>query len=491
MIELVNIPSGPGLDDYAAAMYLTGAVEQLRATARELAPKLAGRTVWMVNSTASGGGVAEMLPRMVGILNELGVNTKWAVIGTDKLAFFDLTKRVHNLIHGVGTAQLSPVDADLYDSVSSDLCGELRTWLAPQDVLVIHDPQPAGMGAKLKAELGIKAVWRCHIGLDRHVPQTRAAWNFLRPYVDSYDHAIFTATEYIPSFLEGRTSIIHPALDPFTEKNRPLPLPELTGILYAARLAPAPGEILTQRFSRPAERLQPDGSFKPATEPEDFGVLWRPYVVEVSRWDTLKGWVQLLDAFIDLKQNLAKYAEQGDQRHRRTLELVRLVLAGPEPAAVKDDPEAQEVLKELCSTYTKLDPAIQADVALISLPMTSRTENALMVSALHSCATLVVQNSIQEGFGLTATEPMWKGTPMVVSSACGLRQQVKPGEHGLMIQDPSDCHDVARTINAVLADPVQRATMARNAQRRVRDDFLVFTQLRRYLKVLADCVQAD
>ena len=111
-----------------------------------------------------------------------------------------------------------------------------------------------------------------------------------------------------------------------------------------------------------------------------------------------------------------------------------------------------------------------------------------MVAALHSCSSVVVQNSIQEGFGLTATEPMWKGTPTLVSSACGLRQQVRPGEHGLMIKSPSDPNDVASTLSQLLADPVKRAEMARNAQRRVRDDFLVFTQLRRYLKVLSDCV---
>ena len=489
MIELVDIPAGPNLDDYAASMNLTTAVQQLRDAAAKHGPKLQGRTVWMVNSTARGGGVAEMLPRMVGILNELGVTTKWAVIGTDKTAFFDLTKRVHNLIHGVGTPELSTDDAALYDEVNSTLASEMRSILKPHDVLVIHDPQPAGMGSKLKQDLGLTAVWRCHVGLDSHVPQTKAAWNFLKDHVTPYDHAIFTAPDYIPSFLQDRAAIIHPALDPYTAKNRELSLPDLMGILYAAKLVPAPGPVLGAPFKHPAERLQADGTFKPATEPENFGVLYRPYVMEVSRWDNLKGWVQLLDAFIHIKQNLAEYAAQGDATHRRTLELLRLVLAGPETAAVADDPEAKDVLERLCTTYANLDPSIQKDVVLLSLPMASRTENALMVSALQKCATVVVQNSIQEGFGLTATEPMWKGTPTLVSSACGLRQQVVPGEHGLMIEDSSDPMSVADTLNRLLAHPAKRAEMARNAQRRVRDDFLVFTQLRRYLEVLAGCAK--
>jgi trehalose synthase len=89
------------------------------------------------------------------------------VIGTKKVAFFDLTKRMHNLIHGSGEPALSPADLALYDEVSTDLAGEFQGWLGPRDVLFIHDPQPAGMGAKVKDALGLRGVWRCHIGLDR------------------------------------------------------------------------------------------------------------------------------------------------------------------------------------------------------------------------------------------------------------------------------------------------------------------------------------
>jgi trehalose synthase len=487
-VGLVDIPGGPGLDDYAASMHLTSVVAALREAASAFGPKLRGRSVWMVNSTARGGGVAEMLPRMVGILNELGVTTKWAVIGTERMEFFDLTKRIHNLIHGVGVPELSEADRELYDSVSSSLAMQLRPYLKSEDVLVVHDPQPAGTGSKVKAELGLKTVWRCHIGLDRVVPQTKTAWKFLRPFVQEYDRGIFTAPEYIPDFFADRATVIHPGLDPYTPKNRELTLPELTGILYASRLTRVAGPTVGEPFGRAAERLQADGSFQPATEPEDFGVLSRPIVMQVSRWDNLKGWIPLLEGFIRIKQDLDRYAAAGSAEHRRTLELMRLVLAGPEPAAVQDDPEARDVLNQLVTTYTRLEPAIQRDVVLLSLPMESHVENALMVSALQKCSTVVVQNSIQEGFGLTATEPMWKGTPTLVSSACGLRQQVRPGEHGLMIEDPSDPDDVADTLNRLLADPAKRAEMARNAQRRVRDDFLVFTQLRRYLELLATVV---
>jgi trehalose synthase len=486
MIQLVDIPQGPTLDDYAASMHLTGAVEALRQVARECVPKLAGRTVWMVNSTARGGGVAEMLPQMVGILNELGLRTKWAVIGTDKLEFFDLTKRLHNLIHGSGKPELSAADRALFEDVSQTLYADMRPMLSQQDVLLIHDPQPAGMGSKLKQDLKIPAVWRCHIGLDQVLPQTKAAWNFLKPYLETYDHAIFTAPEYVPDYLRSKWSLSCPALDPFSPKNRELSIPDLVSILYAARLATPPGPVLAEPFAAAAERLQPDGSFKPANQPEDIGVLSRPIIMEVSRWDNLKGWVQLMDGFILIKQNLEKYATNA--QHRKTLELMRLVLAGPDPAAVADDPEAMQVLGQLIDRYKSLPAAIQKDVVLLSLPMKSLAENAMMVAALQRCCTVVVQNSIQEGFGLTATEPMWKGTPTLVSSACGLRQQVKPGVHGLMIQKPGDPTDVAATLAELLADPARRATMARAAQRRVRDEFLVFTQLQKKLRALVAAV---
>ncbi|HOU94135.1 MAG TPA: glycosyltransferase, partial [Polyangiaceae bacterium] len=155
---------------------------------------------------------------------------------------------------------------------------------------------------------------------------------------------------------------------------------------------------------------------------------------------------------------------------------------------VADDPEAKQVLEELRATFLALPAEIQRDVALLSLPMSSHRENQLMVSALQYGSTIVVQNSVQEGFGLTVTEAMWKGTPLVVSSACGIRQQIRPGVDGTMVRDANDPSQIAAALRSALADPAGRVRMARNARRRVRDEFLIFNQVKQNVKLLAELV---
>jgi trehalose synthase len=486
MVRIIEIEPHQSLTDYAEVANLAHAVKELRAEAERLIPGLKDRTVWMINSTALGGGVAEMLPPMVFLLRELGVRVEWAVMETDRAEFFPLTKRLHNLVHGEGDPELRSVDRSLYDAVSRENAESLRPLLRPEDILVVHDPQPLGMGALLSADLGLRAIWRCHIGLDEQTPATRAAWNFLEPYATAYDHSIFTASEYIPPFLAGRASIIQPGVDPLSHKNRDLSLHRLVGVLVDSALLNAYGPVLTPPFPDPARRFQTDGSFAPATEPEDIGLLFRPIITQVSRWDRLKGFRPLLDAFARLKRDSGSAPREGDPRHRRSLEIVRLVLAGPDPRSIQDDPEAGQVLEDLCSAYLALEPELQQDVVLLTLPMANRKHNALMVNALQRSSTIVVQNSLREGFGLTATEAMWKRIPVLGTHACGLRQQIRDGLDGRLVSDPENPDELAEVLNRMLADPVARDRWARQAQRRVHDEFLIFSQLRRWLDVLSD-----
>ena len=489
MIELVDVQDTKTLDDYNAYAHLTYAVQDLIRSAQEPVDALEDRTVWMVNSTAQGGGVAEMLPKVVSMLRELGVDTEWAVIDSDEERFFSLTKRIHNLLHGAGDPHLSRDDRALYESVSRTLAKEMKPRIGPDDILVVHDPQPLAMGAILRDELDIPAIWRCHIGLDETTPATQAAWDFLQPWVERYDQTVFTLDEYVPAFLDDRSAIIHPAIDPLSYKNRELSIHTLTGILNNASLADPSQPSLMRPFETPAQRLQADGSFAPATEPEDIGLLVRPIVTQISRWDRLKGFAPLLKAFAQMKRNRHDRQDALDDQHRRRLDLVRLVLAGPDPESVSDDPEGQEVFREICAIWHDLDPDVQRDVAILALPMDSRKHNALMVNVLQRCSTIVAQNSLREGFGLTVTEGMWKRAPILGTHAAGIREQIKEGVHGRRVTHPDDSAEIATVLDEMLAAKKEREIWGRNAERRATHRYLVFAQIHRWLDVITQTME--
>ena len=482
MIDIVDVQESPTLEDYNAYAHLTYAVQDLIRAAQKPAEQLKGRTVWMVNSTAQGGGVAEMLPKVVTLLRELGVETKWAVISSEEERFFALTKRIHNLLHGAGDPHFSDDDRALYRSVSRDLAASLKKRLSPDDILVVHDPQPLGMGAILHDELGLPSIWRCHIGLDETTPATQAAWDFLQPWAERYDRAVFTLEDYVPPFLTDHADIIHPAIDPLSDKNRALSIHKVTGVLNSASLAASSHPSLAEPFATPAQRLQRDGSFAPATQPEDLGLLSRPIVTQVSRWDRLKGFVPLLEGFAQMKRSRHNRDTLSD-RHRRRLELVRLVLAGPSPDSVSDDPEGQEVFREICDRWHELAPDLQRDIAILALPMDSRRANALMVNVLQRCSSVVAQNSLREGFGLTVTEGMWKRTPILTTHAAGPREQIKDREHGRLVHQADDPAEIATVLDEMLEAGGDRVVWGRNAQLRASRRYLVFPQILRWLEV--------
>jgi trehalose synthase len=292
---IVEIPERPSLADYEAVAHLAPSVESLRARARDVASRLDGRTLWMVNSTAQGGGVAEMLPTMVTLLRELGVDTRWFVIETDQEPFFHLTKSIHNLIHGAGDPTAVEDGArPVYDAVNADNAATLATLMKDGDVLVVHDPQPLGLAGFIRERREIGTVWRCHIGLDEDNEETRAAWSFLEPYTADYQRCVFSAKEYIPPYLADRSRLIYPAIDPLSQKNRELHIHSVVGIMANAALSVPPGPVVQPPFPHIAQRLQADGRWSPAVLPADIGLLIRPIVTQISRWDRLKGWIPLM-----------------------------------------------------------------------------------------------------------------------------------------------------------------------------------------------------
>jgi trehalose synthase len=485
ILRRIELETHRTLEDYEAVAHLAQAVHDLRSEAAAVLPRLSGRTVWMVNSTAQGGGVAEMLVDMVPLLRDLGVRTEWVVIGSRNPAFFLLTKRIHNLIHGAGDPDLNKADRELFEQVNRENAEELKSLVHPGDLLIVHDPQPLPLAAMLREHVGLTTIWRSHIGLDQENAATRSAWEFLAPYLDAYDHAVFSAPEYIPDRLAGKSTVIYPGIDPLAPKNRELSLNSAVQVLCTGGLLVCPGPTVEPPYAYPAKRVLPDGRFAPANAMEDIGLLTRPIVTQVSRWDRLKGFRPLMEAFAPLKQSMYDGETASDSTHRRRLDLARLVLAGPDADAIQDDPEAKEVLEELRRVYVSLHPAIQDEIAIVTLPMRSKEENALLVNALQRASTIVVQNSLREGFGLTIAEAMWKRIPVLSNSrAVGPRTQIRDGLDGRLIGDPSNQEELAHAINEMLALQEAREEWGRNGQRRVHELFLATSQLRNWGSLL-------
>ena len=488
-LQLVPIGVSHGLEDYEANVHLAAATAELRTETAAIVSRLSGRTVWLVSSTATGGGVAEMLPPIVKLLRDLGINTQWIVIGSTEPGFFELTKRIHNLIHGTGDPRLGTPERELFERVNRENAMALGELVSAGDILIVHDPQPVPLAGMLRGVVPLLTVWRCHIGLDIENSATRAAWDFLGPYLDAYDQAVFSAPEYIPERLAGRATVIQPGIDPLSQKNRELGLRETVEVLCNGGLIPAPSPVVHEPYAAQAQRVLSDGRHAAMKDGESLGLLTRPIVTQVSRWDRLKGFLPLMRAFAILKQSAESADSQGDALHRRRLKLARLVLAGPDPAGVADDPEAINVIEELRGSYAEMPPAVQRDIALVMLPMQSTEQNALMVNALQRASTIVVQNSLREGFGLTIAEAMWKRVPVLTNShACGPRQQVRDGLDGRLVRDPEDEGELQRVLNEMLADTQGRQRWGRTAQRHVYDRFLVTAQLRSWARLLGSAL---
>ena len=483
-MRLVNVQSGLKLADYQKQVELASHVAELRAEGHRVAKVLRGKRVWMINSVAQGGGVAEMLPRLVATLREVGIDVEWAVLEVNDSDFFPLTKRLHNMLHGVNGTHLGDGARALIDRVSEENFHSPGCTVRGGDIVVVHDPQPLALGARIKERLGTATVWRCHIGLDRSNEVTEEVWSFLRPWAETYDRTVFSLPSYAPRFLRHRARVISPSVDPFSHKNRDLSTAKLSGILENAGLVTSRQPPVTEPFAEPVERLRSDGTFGPAVEPEEIGLLARPTILQVSRWDKLKGFDTLLDAFAQLKKDCV--SAPPSRRCQRKVELCRLILAGPDPGSVGDDPQAQSVLKNLTEQYRALPEDLKRDVAILRLPMRSRKENALIVNALQRCATIVVQNSRQEGFGLTVTEAMWKGCAIIGTHAAGIRAQIRDGIDGRIVGEGTDPKLLARALLEALAANGDRAAWGANARERAGREFLLFAQARRWLSVLEE-----
>jgi len=388
-----------------------GTIEALYA----LAERLSGKTVVNVNSTFSGGGVAEILMRMVPLLNQLGVDTRWMVIKGNE-SFFTVTKKFHNALHGK-REDITPEDYALFLEVSNKNMEEMQLT---GDILFIHDPQPVVL-IKKKGEIGEKWVWRCHIDVSN---PDLDVWNFLYQYVVDYDATVFSAPNFARK-LPNRQFLIHPSIDPLSDKNKDLPKETIEKVLNKYGLN-----------------------------------MEKPIILQVSRFDYLKDPIGVIDAFEMVRKNIP----------------CQLVLAG---GTATDDPESDKVLEEV-----KDRASGNTDIHVLLIP----PESDIEINALQRAATIVMQKSLKEGFGLTVTEALWKAKPVVASAVGGIQLQVKNKFTGLL------CHSIdgaAYALRLLLSNPEYASWLGKNGQEHVRQNFLITRHLKDYLLLFLSLYHYD
>ena len=391
------------LDDYTAIVG-TEVIGQLH----RLADSLGSRRLININSTKAGGGVAEILHRTVPLLNQLGVDTQWEILHGDQ-EFFEITKTMHNGLQGQ-KVKFTNAMIEHYREVNRENARKFD-WQA--DFVVVHDPQPAYLITDLRPRAP-KWIWRCHIDASRpHLP----VWRMLREVVQQYDASVFSMDRFAQN-LPHPQYLIHPSIDPLSEKNRELTPEEIQEVLDRLGIA------------------------------QD-----KPIILQVSRFDTFKDPLGVIQAF------------QLVRRHTDC----QLILAGGEAT---DDPEGAEV-------YARVMEAAEGDhdIHVLLLPADAHHE----INALQRAADIIVQKSTREGFGLTVTEAMWKGKPVVGGAVGGIVLQLQDYHTGFLVHSPEGC---AFRIRYLLHHPELARRMGKLAREFVRSRFLITRTIRDYLTLM-------
>jgi trehalose synthase len=451
-----------------ASVLSPGEYEALLDLIAQASRELRGRVVWNVNSTAKGGGVVEMLRPLLGYCRGAGVDARWLVISGPS-EFFAVTKRLHNHLHGFAGdgGPLGDAEREIYEQTLAASAEELSSLVHPQDIVILHDPQTAGLAAAAR-DTGATVIWRCHVGLDAANDRAREAWEFLRGYVLKAHAFVFSRAAYAWEGLpRDRISVIRPSIDAFSPKNaqqtreQSLAIMATAGVLAAdlavyptfTRSDGTPGRVQRRAEMLEEERLEADV----------------PVVMQVSRWDQLKDPLGVLGAFA---------------QHVTRRSGVHLLLVGPSTAAVADDPEGAQVLDAVRAAWHDSPATVRRRIHLCSLPMDDVEENAAIVNALQRHANVVVQKSLAEGFGLTVAEAMWKQRAVVASRIGGIRDQIEDGRSGWLLADPLDLEQAGAAISDLLANEELARTIGIAAQLRVQNQFLGPHHLGRFFEVI-------
>jgi len=324
----------------------------------------------MVNSTATGGGVAEILHRLVRLMNELGVPTTWEVMPGD-MRFYGITKTIHNTLHG-WPGSLTEEDREYFHEVNRRAAQSLAL---DGDLVLIHDPQPAALVVH-RRKPGQHWVWRCHIDLSRAQPDV---WGFLSPIVSGYDAAVFSHVSFVPP-LDLPAYLVPPSIDPLADKNR--------------ELAPEEQEALLAPLDLP---------------------LRKPWVTQISRFDRIKDPLGVLEAFL-----LARKREDA-----------HLILAG---GSADDDPEGAEVLAEVrerVGKRTDVSLLLLPPAAHLTINALQRRSSVVLQKSLREGFALTVSEALWKRRAVVASavggiplQILHERTGLLVGSVQGCAFQV-------------------------------------------------------------------
>ncbi|MGA9771433.1 MAG: glycosyltransferase [Blastocatellia bacterium] len=378
----------------------------------EAAKPLAGARALHINATAYGGGVAEILQTLVPLMCDIGIEAEWQVIVGEN-EFFSVTKMFHNALQGHSI--------DLTEEVRQIFLrnNELNAKLfeGSYDYVIVHDPQPAALLHYHGREGGKHWIWRCHI--DTSTPYLPVR-DFLKPYLLEYDAAIYTLPDYVGSGMSfPRLYMIPPSIDPLVEKNRPMETDEARRVV-----------------SR-------------------FGIdINRPLLVQVSRFDSWKDPLGVIDAYRIVKSHIPE---------------VQLALVG---SMATDDPEG---MVYYAKTLRRAGEDFDVHV-LSNLDGVNNRE----INAFQTAADVVIQKSTREGFGLVVTEALWKGKPVIGGKVGGIPLQVIDGETGFLVTDTDGC---ARACLLLLQQPNRSREMGERAREHVKKNFLSTRHLFDYVKM--------
>jgi trehalose synthase len=358
VLDLHRVP----LAHKSLAAYTPVVGKDIIAELKRLARPLRGARVAHISATAQGGGVAEILHTLVPLMRSAGLDAEWHVIsGTE--AFFTVTKGIHNALQGMPLT-LTPEMQKTYLTVNT---ANAHSFEDSFDFVVVHDPQPAPLRSLCPRARGTW-IWRSHIDLTH---PDACTWDFMRPFLEPYDAAIFTMPGFVSPDLQMKTvAVIPPAIDPLSPKNALLPDEQIRPMVAARGVDPL-----------------------------------RPLLVQVSRFDPWKDPLGVIDVY---------------RAVRRQIPEVQLVLLG---ALAPDDPEGRDYYQRTIA-HADGEPSIH-------VLMNEHGEHE--VNAFQRQAAVILQKSLREGFGLTVTEALWKARPVVASNVGGIPLQIEDGVTGYLV----------------------------------------------------------